>query len=304
MTPLFTKTTTETLTRMNTSRTWIALAAMSLSLSFTASTQAQTAHYPNGVEGIKASSLPPAGIYVRDYNYCYFANEFPGGPADFNATAYVQGPRGIWITDQKVLGGTYGASVLVPFVYQDISVGATQQQKFGLGDLMLEPLLLSWNVGDYDFALGYGLWTPTGDFQAGRLVNPGKGYFGHMLSLGASRHFGEDKSWTLTALNRYEINHENPDTDITTGDAWTIEGGLSKTLSKSVEVGAIGYVQAKVTPDSGPVAPRDSIAGFGPEVSVLIPGIDLFASVRYAFEFAASDRPEGHLLNVTFTKRF
>lgn len=289
---------------MGTYRTFTTFAATALSLSLTASSQAQTAHYPNGVEALKAASLPPAGIYLRDYNYCYFANNFPGGPADFSATAYVQGPRGIWITDQTLLGGTYGASVLVPFVYQDIRVGTAKQQKFGLGDLMLEPLLLAWHVGHFDFALGYGLWAPTGDFQAGRLVNPGKGYFGHMLSFGASRHFGEDKSWTLTALNRYEINHENPDTDITTGNAWTLEGGLSKSLTKSVDIGAMGYVQAKVTRDSGPVASRDSIAGFGPEVSVLIPGIDLFASVRYAFEFAASDRPEGHLLNVTFTKRF
>jgi len=254
---------------------------------------------------MKAASLPPSGLYFRDYNYCYFANDFPGGPQDFGATAYVQGPRGIWISDYSVMGATYGASLLIPFVYQDVKVGSDRRSRFGLGDVMVEPLLLSWNQDRFDVVIGYGLWAPTGDFQAGRMANPGKGYFGHMLSLGASRHLGDDKSWTLTALNRYEINQENPDTETTTGNVWTIEGGLSKSLSKSVELGAIGYAQAKVTHDSGPASSlRDSIAGIGPELSVLIPGIDLFASIRYAFEFAASDRPEGHLVNITFTKRF
>jgi hypothetical protein len=50
-------------------------------------TQAQpSAHYPPGVEGIKGASLPPPGIYLRDYNVAYFArtkndakgNEIPG----------------------------------------------------------------------------------------------------------------------------------------------------------------------------------------------------------------------------------
>ena len=34
--------------------------------------QAQpTAHYAPGTEGIKAATLPPPGIYVRDYNSFY-----------------------------------------------------------------------------------------------------------------------------------------------------------------------------------------------------------------------------------------
>ncbi len=37
--------------------------------------QAQpSAHYAPGVEGIKGASLPPPGVYFRDYNYFYWAN--------------------------------------------------------------------------------------------------------------------------------------------------------------------------------------------------------------------------------------
>ena len=282
-----------------------ALLACCFSSSIIPACLTQTAHYPNGVEGLKAASLPPSGLYLRDYNYCYFADRFPGGPADFDATVYVQAPRLIWMSEYKPLGATYGADFLIPWVYQDIKVGAAHQRRFGLGDMLVEPLLLSWNQERYDVALAYGFWAPTGDFEAGRLTNPGKGYFGHMLTAGASLHLDAEKSWSISALNRFEINHENPDTDTTTGAAWTIEGGLSRSLGKTADIGVVGYVQAKLGKDSGPAAGvRDSIAGLGPEVNVLIPGINVFASARYIFEFAASDRPEGQLLNVTLTKRF
>jgi hypothetical protein len=30
-----------------------------------------TAHYPAGIEGIEGASLPPPGLYLRDYNVAY-----------------------------------------------------------------------------------------------------------------------------------------------------------------------------------------------------------------------------------------
>jgi hypothetical protein len=38
-------------------------------------TQAQpTAHYAPGTEGLKAASLPPPGVYLRDYNEFYYSD--------------------------------------------------------------------------------------------------------------------------------------------------------------------------------------------------------------------------------------
>ena len=34
-----------------------------------------SAHYAPGVEGIKAASLPPPGVYFRDYSYFYTADQ-------------------------------------------------------------------------------------------------------------------------------------------------------------------------------------------------------------------------------------
>ena len=74
--------------------------------------QAQpSAHYAPGVEGIKGASLPPPGVYFRDYNYFYWANSLNDsagnkiGPANLYAFTYVNLPRVLWITDMKFLGG-------------------------------------------------------------------------------------------------------------------------------------------------------------------------------------------------------
>ncbi len=268
--------------------------------------QGQTAHYPNGVEGIKAASLPPPGLYLRDYNYLYFADTFRDGPPDFDLTVYVQAPRLIWITKETVLGGSYGADVLVPFVYQDLAVGSGNWDGFGLGDIFVEPVTLSWHKPRYDIGLGYGVWMPTGDFDAAEMVNPGKGYWGHMLTAGATVYLDKGKSWAVTALNRYEINHENSDTDQTPGHAWTLEWGVSKTFKQTLDVGVVGYYQLQTTEDSGAGATedRDSVCGLGPEVNLFLPKIMFFVSARYVYELDAKHRPEGHLINVTLTKGF
>lgn len=42
--------------------------------------QAQpTAHYPPGLHGINAATLPSPGFYVRDYNFFYFSDRLNDG---------------------------------------------------------------------------------------------------------------------------------------------------------------------------------------------------------------------------------
>jgi hypothetical protein len=267
--------------------------------------QAQT-HYPAGVEGIKAASLPPPGVYFRDYNYIYFADEFKGGPPDFNLLAYVQAPRLIWISDFQVLGGYYGADVLVPFAYQNLEFTGYARDEFGLGDIFVEPITLSWHPKQFDVAVGYGFWAPSGDFDVSNPVSPGKGFWTQMFTAGATWYPDEAKTWSLSALNRYEINQENDDTGITPGNYWTLEWGIAKTFRKTIDVGLVGYYQLQTTSASGTGSPdgKEHTVALGPEINLFCPKLGLFTSIRYFREVAVSNRPEGHTVNVTFTKRF
>ena len=94
---------------------------------------------------------------------------------------------------------------------------------------------------------------------------------------------------------------------ITPGQAYTVEGGLSYGVTKTVDVGAIGYYQQKVTEDSGSAASstRDRVAGVGPEISRVLPPRPRWrVSLRYAYEFMAESRFQGHTFTLTLTKRF
>ena len=263
-------------------------------------------HYPDGAEGIRGATLPPPGVYLRDYNFFYFADRFPGGPPGFDAFAYVNAPRLIWITEQKILGADYGMDIIVPFGYTRVKFAGLEDHRFGLHDIQIEPLLLSWHLQQFDFAGGYAVWAPTGDFDTSHFVNLGEGFWTHMLTAGATWYPDTEKTWAISVLNRYEINQEQQDTHVTYGQTFTMELGVSKTVAKGLDVGLVGYWSQQVTENTGPFT-TDSLShvfALGPEISGVIPKIGVIVSARYLREFAAKDASEGNTVVLTLTKRF
>jgi hypothetical protein len=273
--------------------------------------QAQpSAHYVPGSEGLKGASLPPPGFYARDYNYFYWAGQVNNsagnnaGVPNFEAFTYATIPRAIWITDTKFLGGFVGFDVLLPFVYQHAKAGGFDGSTFGVGDYFAEGTL-SWHPKQFDFALASGIWAPTGDSPTapGPSTKPGLGYWTFMQTAGVTWYIDEGKTWAVSALNRFEFNTEQRDTDITYGDAYTLEWGVSKTLIKVLDVGAVGYYQQQVTGDSNG-QPLNRVAAVGPEVSMAFPKQMFFVSLRYNYEFMADSRAQGNAVTLTLTKRF
>lgn len=262
-------------------------------------------HYPAGAEGIKAATLPPPGLYLRDYNFGYWASDFPGGPPDFDVRAYVNAPRVIWMTDLTICGANYGMDVIVPFGFSRVSVGGAADNSCGLGDIQFEPVLLSWHRARWDFALAYSIWAPTGDSEDGM----GKGFWSHMLTAGATWYPDEEKTWSASVLSRYELHTESQDIDVTPGDTFTLEFGLAKTVKPGLDLGLVGYWQQQVNDDSAPgfsadPTVHDRVLALGPEVAGLCPKLGVLFSLRYLREFSARDRPEGNTITLTLTRRF
>lgn len=272
--------------------------------------QAQpTAHYVPGVEGIKGASLPPPGWYVRDYNVAYDAtrlNDAAGnrtGPPNFDAFTYANVPRVIWITDTKLLGGFLGVDALLPLIYQNVRAGG-RDSNFGVGDVFAEGTL-SWHVQHFDFAVGAGFWAPTGDSAAPPSPPTGEGYWTPMLTAGATWYLDQEKTWSVSALNRYEFNTEQRDTNITPGQAYTLEWGIGKSVTKTIDLGIVGYYQQQTSGgDLMGSSAHDRVASVGPEISVAFPKPMLFVSFRYLYEFMAKDRAQGQTFALTLTKRF
>jgi len=277
--------------------------------------QAQpSAHYVPGSEGIKGASLPPPGVYVRDYNYFYWADQLNNAAGNnlhvpnTDIFTYANIPRVIWITDTKFLGGYVGVDGLLPLVYQSVKAGGFDSSTFGIGDFFGEGTL-SWHTKQFDFAVGSGVWAPTGDSPTQAPPPPstriGGGYWTFMQTAGATWYIDEEKTWAVSALNRYEFNTEQRDTHLTPGEAYTLEWGISKGLCKEADLGVVGYYQRQVTPTSGTASSdRNSVAAIGPEVSFMFPKQMIFISARYNYEFMAENRAQGNAFTLTLTKRF
>jgi hypothetical protein len=273
--------------------------------------QAQpSAQYVPGSEGIKAATLPPPGFYVRDYNYFYWAgqnNDASGNnlhTPNFEAFTYANIPRVIWIcgTNVSFLGGNVGVDALLPLVDQHVRAGTFDSTTFGIGDFFGEGTL-SWHLKQFDFAFGSGVWAATGDSAPQPTTRVGAGYWTFMQTAGATWYIDEEKTWAVSALNRYEFNTRQRDTHVTPGDAYTLEWGVSKTVVKVVDLGVVGYYQQQVTGNSDG-QPLNRVAAVGPEVNVVIPDLMLFVSLRYNYEFMAESRAQGNAVTLTLTKRF
>ncbi|MEJ5238614.1 MAG: transporter [Limisphaera sp.] len=275
-----------------------------------------SAHYPPGIEGIKAATLPPPGVYLRDYNLFYYADRLndAGGDeiaaADPRAFIYANVPRLLWITDWKLLGGHVGVDALLPLTYTDLRIntpgGRVDDSTFGVGDLFAE-VTVSWHLPQADFAIGYGPWAPTGDSSATDPTAPGAGFWTHLFTAGMTWYMDPERRWALAALCRYEINHDKRDMDFRPGQVFTVDYGLSYAVTPAIDVGLAGYFQTQTTRNRGSdsrSAAKDKVAGIGPEVVLFCSRLGLFTSIRYHYEFLAEDRLQGHTGVITLTRRF
>lgn len=277
--------------------------------------QQETSHYPAGAEGLKAATLPGPGTYLKWYDIFYSANTVKDAsgndvPADLDLDVFATVPRLIWMTDQKILGADYGMDIAVPFLNVDLKVGASgiNDSKFGLGDILIEPIVLGWHFDRLDIGAAAGVWCPTGDFDATEPVNVGKGFWTGMFTLGATYYFDDEQTWHLSGLGRYETNSRKEGIDIRPGDDFHIEWGLGKTFETGWTAGVTAYTHWQVTNDSGDAVNyplvRDRFFSAGPEAIYFYEPAKLFFSVRYQQEFGARDRTEGQNTVISLVKVF
>lgn len=278
----------------------------------------ETGHYVPGIMGIKAASLPPPGDYYIMHNVFYTANSTYDGNGDeadidFNLNVFVNAHRFVHVWSDVFLGANYAVNVIVPLQYTDISIGAFNlaDDQFGIGDIILDPMVLSWNKARYDVSFGIGAVVPVGSYDITEPASPGKSFWTGMLTLGGTYYFDKEKTWTASILSRYEVHSKKKDFDVTAGNDFTFEYGIGKTIAAKViwTFGAAGYAHWQVTEDKGadieydPTV-KDQIFAVGPEVDVFIPSIKFSMELRGLYEFGAIDRSQGTKLCLTLIKPF
>ncbi len=266
--------------------------------------------YPNGAEDFMAGAVPPPGTYFINYLTHYTANRLNDGNGDklvpdfrVNATANVF--RFIHVTKHQILGGYWGMHVFVPLVHLDVKMMGAKDNKTGLGDIIIDPFILSWHSKNWHFATGVDIYLPTGAHDRNDLANIGRNYWTFEPILAAT--YTADCGFDASVKLMYDFNTKNTDTSYLSGQEFHLDYTLGyKTGGWSLGVG--GYYYKQITNDevNGEKVGTDGFKGqafaLGPQVKYDYKNMSF--AFKYQHEVAVKNRPEGDKFWLKFVYAF
>lgn len=298
---------------------------LSLSVSFSLHAQLKGTHLLGDMglqSGSQASPSFTAFVPMFNYHTTKFikANGDKLNAPDINM--FLLGVGGGIVTEKKILGGNYGASVLLAFASSKIEGNLiSTKSSLAFTDMYIQPLQLGWKTKQADFSFGYAIYVPTGKYELGGDENAGMGIFTNELSAGSTVYFDKKKEWNFSALFSYAFNSKKKNTGnntITVGNLLTIEGGLGKTWYKAIKgsplpmiinAGVVYYMQFKTTKDKMTIpiisnstfdlANKDRGYALGAETDIFIPTIKSSIGLRWLGEFGSRNRTQGNSFFIT-----
>ncbi len=221
------------------------------------------------------------------------------------------------ISKYKMLGGYYGAELIVPVadIEPDTDIGLTQGAS-GLGDVLFSPFLLQWNnqrlFGKPLFhRLNFLFRLPTGDYDKNQRLNVGKNaysfnpYYAATVSL--------TPKWSTSFRFYYLWNAKNNDPaliyqadNIQAGSAFHMNYAFSYQLKKNLYLGISGYYLKQLRDDhiggQRVVNSRESVFAIGP--GLVYRGRGTKFKLNAYLESGAKNRPEGLRLVMGYTWYF
>ena len=296
-------------------------------------------HFAPALLNIRDFLVPDPGLYYIQYLTWYDTDTFRNkkghkvdsidvGPVTFkletDINVFVVAPAFAWVSPWKIFGARYGAQIVPTFgntsfqsaLRTETGFGVdVDESQFGLGDLFVKPVWLGWNGTHYSINTAYGFYAPVGKYANGDPTNIGLGFWTHEFQLATAWYPWEHKATAVTLAGTYEIHSEYDDVNITPGDRFSLNWGLSQYLplneanSLILEVGAMGYFQWQVEKDSGSDVnksfnPKDQIHAAGGQIGLLYAPWNAFVQFHGLQEFGAEARFEGQWFTLSLGKKF
>ena len=265
--------------------------------------------YPNGAEGFMAGAVPPPGNYLVDYVLYYSADTFNGPDGNsalpvFDLQVLANVVRLIHVSETKVFGGFWAAHVFIPIMDLDVTVPGMNDRKTALGDIIVDPMVLSWHSENWHAAAGLDIFIPSGSYDAADLANVSRGYWTLEPVFGCT--YMSDGGLDVSAKFMYDFNLENSDTDYTSGQELHADYTVAQRFGPC-SVGVGGYYYQQVTDDECDT-PGVSVSGKGKALAVG-PQIKYDAGkmsfiAKYQKEVETENRPEGEAVWLKFICAF
>jgi hypothetical protein len=285
----------------------------------------QKGQWVPGQFGLNAGVIPDPGVTYANLALNYSASQLNG--PNGNSIPGVNGTYSFWVDENifyyvpkhKFLGGYFMPYIALTYANGELVANITGTNLStggggsGFADLYVQPFNLGWHFGKrVDFNAGYAFVAPTGQFTQGASNNVGSGYWGNDITSGTTLYITKHKGTTANLVTNWEIHGQKSGTNITPGEAFTMEWGLGqvlplkKDMSTLLQLGLVGYDQWQVSHSSGvlnvgvggiPIPessiPFYSVHAIGVQSNFILPGKNLVAFFKYYDEYRALARPEG-----------
>ncbi|SHM44458.1 Uncharacterized conserved protein [Sphingobium sp. YR657] len=256
--------------------------------------------YPNGAESLMVAPLPPPGTYLLNYTNYYTAdrlNDAEGNSMvpDFSLDAYAQVSRFVHVTDKKILGATWAMQAFVPLVSLTVHAGGARDSRFGLGDMIVTPVVLGWKAGNTHITAAVDTWVPTGKYNRENLANIGRNTWNFEPVL-AMTYLDPAGKFDLSLKLMYDFSTKNKATDYQSGQEFHTDFAAGVNLKK-LTLGVNGYYYKQTTGDKQGGL-RVGTDGFKGEAFALGPVVRYQAgkipiSFQWQHEFMAHNKPQG-----------
>lgn len=275
-------------------------ALLSLAVGTATASENSGSGYPNGAEGFLAGAVPPPGTYLLLYGSHYTADTLKSDAGDIDidldATALV--PRLVHVTPIKILGADWGMHAILPLVHLELEVPAlgTNETRNGIGDLTLDPIILSWHRPNLHYAVGIDVVVPIGQYDdtnpVTRLTSIGRNYWTVEPLFGIS--WISEGGLELSGKFMFDINFENPDTNYRTGNEFHADYTVGQHIGDWT-LGVGGYFYKQVEDDEAPAGVvatgRGQAFAVGPQVKFNWQGMSFIA--KWQHEEFVENRTEG-----------
>lgn len=275
--------------------------------------------YPNGAEDFMAGAVPPPGNYFINYVNYYSADKLKDNDGNtvngFKLKVAADVLRFIHVTDRKILGGFWAMHAFIPLVYQDVNLNVPvapfpmDDSRASLGDIIVDPFILSWHGANWHAATGVDIFIPTGNHKKTHLANVGRNYWTFEPIVAAT--FLPGAGFDISAKLMYDINTENSDSTTPgvskyrSGQEFHADYAVGKKFG-AFTGGLAGYYYKQMTDDEADgvkvSGKRGQVAAFGPALKYDYKNMSL--SLKYLFETEVRNRPQGDNLWAKFVYAF
>lgn len=267
--------------------------------------------YPNGAEDFMSGAFPPPGTYFLDYVDYYRATSLKDDDGNnlvpkFDLDVAVNVFRLVHVTKFKILGADWGMHTFVPLAYMNVDATMGEDDRSGLGDIIVDPFILGWHSKNFHVTTGLDIFIPLGSYDEDHLANIGRNYW--TFEPVAALTYLSDNGFELSGKFMYDFNLENNDTKYRSGQEFHFDYTAGYHVGKNLAVGAGGYYYYQTTDDEqdGVKAGTDGFKGrviaAGPQVAYNYKNMSF--TIKWQKEFEAENRPQGDNLWFKFMYAF